>query len=129
MLADEVATTTTDLQPSTVTTAYRSKLRLEEQGWDAAVVETRHGKFRMDLFKTFDVLAFHRHHGILMVQAYEHKAWKGHAHLTAEHSVIKAWLDAGGLFCHHVWHRPRKKLPKWTLETRWIGAQKPDEVH
>ncbi len=111
-------------------TAYRSVLHMRKQGWWAQTTEGRRGGRRFDHFGVADLEAFRPGHGILWIQSYDYYARKVHDHLNAEHPIIKDWLASGGQFCHHVWHRPRKKIPKWTLETRWIGApQKPEEVH
>jgi len=111
-----------------MTTAYRTVLDLRKQGMWAQCVEGIRGGMRFDHFGVADVEAFLVGRGILWVQAYEFKDRKKHDHLNAEHPAIKAWLAAGGLFAHYVWHRPTKKLRKWTKEVRWIGRNPGDAL-
>jgi hypothetical protein len=93
-----------------VTTAARSRDLLRRMGYRAIVVEHRQGPRRVDPF-TGDVLAI-RPGEIVLVQAYHRDAIKDHAHLVpGENEIVAAWVAAGGLYRHHVWHPPTRLAP------------------
>ena len=100
-----------------MTTAYRSKLWLEKNGWKAEVVEHRRGRFRYDLFGAFDVMAIRKYPDgrgeVLLVQAFEDRDAKKHRHWW-DKDIVKmfqsapitvatmSWKKVGGR-----WNKPR----------------------
>ena len=110
-----------------VTSAYRSKLYMEKEGWISEVVEHRQGCFhRTDLFGFGDVIAFSRDVGILLIQAYYKGAAKQHIKLWPKtNKLIREWVKAGGLFEHQVWYREKKSVDgrkPWKVKRIGLGV-------
>lgn len=101
-----------------VTTATLSRDYCRKLAFTAENVEKRNGIYRNDLFDVGDVIAFKPNYGIFLIQAYRKGAKKEHEHLDASHPTIKLWLESGGRFVHHEWHKfgKRGKRKQWVVK-------------
>jgi hypothetical protein len=71
------------------------------------VVEHRRGSFvRHDLFDVGDVLCIGAER-VTMIQSYLNtKANRmKHAHINPDHPAVRAWLQTGNRFVHHLWSK------------------------
>ena len=103
----------------------RSLAVLREMGYTAEVVEQWIPKTRIrrDLFGVIDILAFHKEHGILGVQATTGSHHANRAVKARQEPRLLAWLAAGGRFEVWSWSmRGKRGEPKrWTMRRERVG--------
>lgn len=103
------------------TTAYRSVIIMRKRGYFAEVTEHRQGHFRRDLFGIADGIAVKAGEPVILFQSYEKKAAKQHSWINPNYSILRAWLESGNRFQHHIFefkmHNGRKR---WIFEIKEV---------